>query len=260
MHRFGLPLGLCALSQLPGALTKVQQTHDLPSQHGEGLFLFLAHVARMAIEDAEGADRLAVRGEKRDPGVEPDERVACHHGMVGESEIGQGIGDYDWVRLHDGMRAEGAIPLYLGVGDSDRGFEPQPGAIHETDIGHGGAANLGGKVEKIVEGWLGVGVQNASTEQGFVPSVLVLRLRGGLRHVQWHPELESITRFDTRCSLEKGGSPERRPVPRLRLSFSENSYAILSGWWTERPPFSSCVIDRMMRLDRQSRLGGLLEF
>ena len=88
MQRFGLPLGLCALSQLPGALTKVQQMHDLPSQHGEGLFLFLAHVARMAIEDAKGADRLAVRGEKRDPGVEPDEGIACHHGMVGKSEIG----------------------------------------------------------------------------------------------------------------------------------------------------------------------------
>lgn len=92
------------------------------------------------------------------------------------------------MRLHDGMRAEGAIPLYLGVGDSDCGFEPQPGAIHETDVGHGGAADLGGKVEKIVEGWLRVRVQDAITEQGFVPAVFILRLHEGLRHVQWYPE------------------------------------------------------------------------
>lgn len=142
MHRFGLPLGLGTLGELLRALPELQLAHDLPCQGGEGLLLFGADMAGMTIEHAEGADRIAICSEEGNACVEANERLSRDHGMIRESKISQGIGKHDGVRLHDGMGAERASSREFGLGNSDAGFEPEAGVIHEADVGHGGSADL----------------------------------------------------------------------------------------------------------------------
>ena len=142
MHRFGLPLGLRTLSELLGALAELQLAHDLPRQGGQSLLLFWADMAGMTVEHAEGADRMAIGSEEWNACVETNERLSRDHGMIRKSKIGQGIGEHNGVRMHDGMGAERAISREFGVRNSDAGFEPEAGPIHEADVGHGCPADL----------------------------------------------------------------------------------------------------------------------
>lgn len=142
MHRLGLPLGLRTLGELFCTMAQLQLAHDLPCQGGEGLLLFLADMAGMTVKHAESPDRMAVGSEEWNACVEANERLSRDQRMIRESKIGQGIRKHDGVRLHDGMGAERAIPREFGLGNSDAGFEPEAGPIHEADVGHGGPADL----------------------------------------------------------------------------------------------------------------------
>ena len=99
-------------------------------------------MAGMTVEHAESPDREAVGSEEWNACVEANERLSRDHGMIRKTKIGQGIGKYDGVRLHDGMSAERASSREFGLGNSDAGFEPEAGVIHEADVGHGGSADL----------------------------------------------------------------------------------------------------------------------
>ena len=195
MHRLGLPLGLRALGELLRALAELQLAHDLPGQSGEGLLLFLADMAGMTVEHAEGADRMAIGSEEWNSCIETNERLSRDHRMIRESTISQGIGKHDGVRLHDGMGAERAISRQFGVGDSDAGFEPEAGSIHEADVGHGCSADLCCELAQVVEGRLSFGIQDAIAQQSVVASVFILRLHERLHHARWHPVTHAMVPF-----------------------------------------------------------------
>ena len=158
----GLDRGVQLLGELPQPglglvplgerLAEREQVHDLAAQGGEGGLLLRGEGARDAVNDAQGAEGVSVRGDQRRPRVETDAGVARDERVVGEARVGPGVGDEHQVRLQDRVGAEGDVAGRLAHVQSDDALEPLAALVNERDGGDGDAADLGRQQRDVVEG------------------------------------------------------------------------------------------------------------
>ena len=81
--------------------------HDLTGERPQRVELRGCQLPRDTVEDAEGAERVAVRGQERRPRVEPHVRLAAHEGVVRETLVGRDVRHDHHVVFEDGVPAEG---------------------------------------------------------------------------------------------------------------------------------------------------------
>ena len=137
--------------------------HDLAGEGFEAGDLEGGEVAGLGIDDADGAEDVAVGGDDGGAGVEADVGIAGDEGVVGEAGILLGVGNDEGAGGGEGVGAEALGARGMGEVDADFGLEPLAVFIDEGDEGDGGAAEDGGEGGGVVELWLGERVEDGVT-------------------------------------------------------------------------------------------------
>ena len=90
--------------------------------------------------------------------------------------VGLCIADFEYfIRMQDGMGAEGDFARHLGGVDADGGFEPLTLVIHQRDEGDGSLADGRSEQREIVESLLWRRIEDFVFTQGFEPLRFVRR-------------------------------------------------------------------------------------
>ncbi len=121
----------CAGPHRRGGSPQLDLGHGCRGQILECLQIFRRPGARTIVEGAEGANRLSIRCQERDPGVAGQAQLA-HAGVVVEPGISAGIGDEERFAAGDRVRAQ-----TVGQGQPGRGprlWKPHA-ALAELDLG-----------------------------------------------------------------------------------------------------------------------------
>ncbi len=163
------------LARDPDGGAHLQQRCRLPPQHLQRAVLVLRQVARHGVQHAQAPDRVALVGDQRSSGVEPDLRAGRHQRVLPEAGIGQRVlDDHHLVRRLQGARAEGELARDLGDVQARRGLEPVPLAVDQPDRRHGRAADRRHHDREIVEVGLRRGVEHLQRAQSGDAGVLVV--------------------------------------------------------------------------------------
>jgi hypothetical protein len=129
-------------------------------------FLGIAEQARLPVEHAQGAERLAVHAVQRLARVETDEGRAEHQRIVGETLVEVGVGHHQQVVQRDRVTAESQRARGLAHVEADARLEPLAVGIdqrHQCDRrAKGGGGDAGKAVEAVFLG----GVEHAERVQG----------------------------------------------------------------------------------------------
>lgn len=138
--------------------------------------------ARLAVHDAEGADRQSVGVEHRRARVEADAGGAGDVGVVAEAVVRPRVGHHHgFVGLQDGVRAERGIARRLRSLDAQPGLEPLAVGVDQRHRRHRRPADRGSDRDQVVEGGLRRGIQDVVTLQRAQALGFVVGL-GGSQH------------------------------------------------------------------------------
>ena len=140
-----------ALEELARLAAQVQLCHHLPAQHPQRLLLRRRRVARHAVDDAQRAERLALRSDQGRAGVKANVRIARDERIVCKALVLGRVGHDEQVRLGDDVRAEGELTRRFADAPADLRFEPLPMVIDERDERDGGCADLCRERRQIVQ-------------------------------------------------------------------------------------------------------------
>lgn len=154
--------GLLAAIPFQQRTTQFELGHDLLGQglQRQRLQLGQALGPGLLVQHAQGAQRRAGRGLKREAGIEADVGRAGHQRIVGEARITLGVGDHQGLVAEHGVGAEGGRAWGFGDAQTDLGLEPLTLGVHQTDRGHRRVADARSQRGQIVERRLGRGVQH----------------------------------------------------------------------------------------------------
>ncbi len=136
--------------------------------------------ARDLVNDAKGAEGVAIGRDERGAGVEADFGVGNHKRVVGETFVLGGVRDDEQFLARDGMAAEGDVAGGFVDGDADLGFEPLAFFINEGDERDGGFTDAGGEFGEVVKNLFGNGVEDFVLPEHFEPLFFVFG--NGSRH------------------------------------------------------------------------------
>ena len=95
------------------AAAQLELRLDLSRQGAQRALLFLGQLSRSAVQNAEGSERVAVRGPKRRARVEADLGIGRDERVRGETRILGRVGHHEEIALQNGVRAEGDLPRGL---------------------------------------------------------------------------------------------------------------------------------------------------
>jgi hypothetical protein len=154
---------------------RFQLRFDLPAQRCQRFELIRRQRAGAAVDHAERPEGVAVRGDQRGAGVEPDVRVSRHLRVVSKAVVVQRVGDDEDVPLLDCVCAKRYGTGGLGDRHADSRLEPLTVLIDERDERHRRAADVGGEQREIVEAAFGLGIEDAILAQRREPCLLVAR-------------------------------------------------------------------------------------
>ena len=130
-------------------------------------------VARVAVDDAEGAEPVALRRGQRRAGVEADVRRTGHQREISEAFVERGVGHDEGAIFQDGVGADGSVARGVIVVDADTGFVPLAFAVEQGDERDGSLEDARGQEGDAVERGLGRGVHDAVASQLFQAVFLV---------------------------------------------------------------------------------------
>src|SRR5581483_9529050 len=162
-----LALFLAHLGEFAGTAAELELGHDMPAENAQCALLILAQCARDVVDDAERAERVAVRSNKGRAGVEADARLAGHQRVVGKALVFERVGNDEEVLVQNGVRAEGNFAGGFLGGDADLGLEPLTVLVHEADHGNGSFADAGGELGEVVEDLFGDGIHDVILPEDF---------------------------------------------------------------------------------------------
>jgi hypothetical protein len=108
---------------------------------------------------------MAVGCDQRRAGVEAEVRIAHHQRVVAKPPVVERIGDDHQGAVLDRPGAERDTPRRFLHRHADPRLEPLAVLVHQRDEGHGRAADLRREQGEIVEGPLGLGIQDAVAGQ-----------------------------------------------------------------------------------------------
>ena len=104
---------------------------DLTAQGGQGGLLRGGEGPGDPVNDAQGAERVALHVDQRCAGVESNAGIAGDERVVGEARVGLGVGDDHQVGLQEGVGAEGDIAGGFAHVQPDDALEPLALFVHE---------------------------------------------------------------------------------------------------------------------------------
>ncbi len=156
-------------AEVGGGAAEFQLCRHAAGEDAQGVELSWGGLAGLGIDNAEGAQGLAVAGDQGRAGVEADVRGAGDEGIVVEARVLGGVGNDEYlgeVLLGDDVGAKGDIARGVIDGEADTGFEPLAVAVHEGDQGDGGVEDEGGEFDDVVEFGFGGRVEDIEAAQG----------------------------------------------------------------------------------------------
>jgi hypothetical protein len=150
------------MAQLVVGAPQLHQRDDLARQAAHRIDLKGFERARLLVDHAQGAYRVAGRRHQRRAGVEAHVGVAGHHRVVEEALVGERVvHDEQVVRVMDRMRTERHVARGLLRVHAVARLEPLALAIDQADRAHRRAADRRGDFDEVVVGLLRHGVEDA---------------------------------------------------------------------------------------------------
>lgn len=179
---------------------------DQRGQVGEDLTLGVIELAGLAVDDAEGAHRHAVRTVHDVPGVEADVGVAGDQRVLGEPIIGTGIGHDHRVGglIDDRVGAERDVPRRLRRGEPELRLEPLAILIDQAHQRDGHVEHGRGEPDDPVEPLLRVRVEQPDGVQRLQSAGLVSMLRS---RTHWTTRLPGTPTRCARTPAWQGAQP-----------------------------------------------------
>ncbi|GJD92472.1 hypothetical protein BHAOGJBA_6026 [Methylobacterium hispanicum] len=151
---------LLAAPEGGGAAPGLQLRHHGAGERLQDEELRLRERARLAVEDAERADGVALRRRQRDAGVEAQVRLAEDQGVGRPVRLRREVFENENVVLAQRLRAEAEMQRHCARRVSDGGLDPLPIGIDEVDVRHRRVAGLRRHLRDVVEGRLGRRVED----------------------------------------------------------------------------------------------------
>jgi hypothetical protein len=127
--------------------------------------------ARHTVDDAERADRHALRRPQRRAGVETDMRGAGHQGVGARARVGGEVRNHQQVRLDQRMDAHRLAERRLAGAEADAGLEPLPLGADEAHERRRRIADQAGDLHDVVELGLRRGVENVVARESLEAGV-----------------------------------------------------------------------------------------
>ena len=118
------------------------------------------------VDQAQGANVVALAVLQRPPCVEANPRLACHQGVVGESVVLRRIFDDKNLIAENGMATERHIAQRVALRQTQTALEPLSVVVHQRDQDDGGLKNQPGRSRHAVQRPLVRGVQQVHAAQG----------------------------------------------------------------------------------------------
>ena len=108
-------------------------------------------MSRLAIHDAQGADREAFRRQKRHARIETNERLINDERIVVEPFVEQSILDNETVLVQNSVPAKGNVPRRLAGLHTHTSFEPLAVRVNQTNQGCRRVTDVRRQAREIVE-------------------------------------------------------------------------------------------------------------
>src|SRR3990167_1596719 len=114
-----------------GAAAQLQLPHHLPTQACQGLALGGTEVMGALVDNAQGAEGIAVGRDQWGAGIEADVGCLGDQRVAAKARVVEGIGHFENVLLMNGVGAEGYFPRgFLGI-QADPALEPLAAGVDQ---------------------------------------------------------------------------------------------------------------------------------
>ena len=160
----------CAVFAVEQAQAQLQLKLGDARKTAQGVLLAGAQLPRHAVDDAQGADQLAVRAGDRHTGVKADVGLAGDQRIVAKPLIPGGIGHLEQLSCLNGMGAECQLAGCLFGRQTDAALEPLALIIDQRHQCNGCVEPARGQLGQVVKRLLAGCIQNLQPRQGFQPA------------------------------------------------------------------------------------------
>ncbi len=158
--------------------------HDQLPELGEQLALRGCELSRLAVDDAQRAQRVAFGRTQRRARIEADERVAHHERVVVEAHVFFRVAHLHDALAEDGVAAERGVAAGVRAAEADGRLEPLPLRVDERDERHRHVEEPGGETGEAVESCLRGRVEHREPPQRLEPLRFISGNRWGLHGAQ----------------------------------------------------------------------------
>jgi len=142
-------------------LARLEERHDLTRESFEGGDLGGGDAAGFVVEDADGAEDMAVGRDDGNSGVETDAGMTEDEGVLAEALVEVSVFDDEGLRLEDGVGAEACVAGGMADAEADLGLEPLPVLVDEADEREACGADEGGEGGDVGVALLGEGIEDS---------------------------------------------------------------------------------------------------
>ncbi len=154
---------------------QLELRHDLAGKGFKRRNLARGERARPGVEDADGAQDVAVRGNEGGARVKADLRLAEHQSILRKAGIDERVFDDQGAGLYQGVSAEAVGARGFSCTDADSRLKPLPLAVDQGDHGRGCIADLRGEPRNVVVVLLEGCIENAVTLERCETSLFIGR-------------------------------------------------------------------------------------
>lgn len=158
----------------------LEQAHHLAAEATKRVALIGAQPARLAVDHAEGAEIVTVRGAQQGAGIEADAGLAGHQRVVAKARVSQGVRHLEDFAAADRMAAEGDVARRFTDRKAHPALEPLAAIVDQRDQRDRRIAQARSQLGEIVEGRLFGRVEDFVAQQRRQPGQLVV-VRIGIR-------------------------------------------------------------------------------
>ena len=175
----------------------------MAAQHFQGGALVIVQRSRLAVHDAQSAERVTARIDERRSGIEAHPQVASDPVIGGEARVLLGIRNLeDTGRIEDRLGAKRRGPRRFGRVDPDLRLQPLPLFVDQRDIGHGRLANPRCEKREIVERSLRTRVEDPIVSESGEPPRFVIRRERAHSSACARPRPQFHSRIECRITTE----------------------------------------------------------
>ena len=148
-----------------GAAAQLQLPYYLPAQACQRFALGCAEVMGCLVDDAQGAEWVAVGGDQWGAGIEADIGRPSDQRVAAKTWIFEGVGHLEDILLVNGVGAEGQFARGFLRLQADPALEPLAVGIDQRNQSNGCATQVRGELGEVVEFFLCGGVEHVVAQE-----------------------------------------------------------------------------------------------